>query len=56
MTEQEKNDVKKLAAAVEALPSDKKNYILGYAEGLADALADRGIAEAVRDALDDTVK
>lgn len=53
MSEQEKNDVEKLAAAVEVLPPDKKSYILGYAEGLADALMDPHFAGAVRDVLDD---
>lgn len=53
MSEQEKNDAKKLAAAVEVLPPDKKSYILGYAEGLADALMDPHFAGAVRDVLDD---
>jgi len=53
MSEQEKSDVKKLAAAVEVLPPEKKSYILGYAEGLADALMDPHLAGAVRDVLDD---
>lgn len=53
MSDQEKKDVEKLAAAVEILPPDKKSYILGYAEGLADALMDPHFAGAVRDVLDD---
>lgn len=53
MSEQEKTNAEKLVAAVEVLPPDKKSYILGYAEGLADALMDPHLAGAVRDVLDD---
>lgn len=45
MTEPEKTSVEKLAETFEVLPPEKKNYILGYAEGLADALAAGGTPE-----------
>ena len=41
MTDKEKVSAEKLAKAVEVLPDDKKQYILGYADGMADAL-DKG--------------
>ena len=53
MSEQEKHDAEKLVAAVEVLSPEQKSYILGYAEGLADALMDPHFAGAVRDVLDD---
>ena len=40
MSEQEKQTAKKLADALNALPEDKKDRLLAYAEGMA-AMADR---------------
>lgn len=53
MSEQEKHDAEKLVAAVQVLSPEQKSYILGYAEGLADALVGPHFAGAVRDVLDD---
>lgn len=39
MSEKGKAIAKKLAKAIEALPEAKKEYFLGYAEGVADAQA-----------------
>lgn len=41
MSEREKQIAEKLAAACEHLPDDKKEFLLGYAEGVA-AMAERG--------------
>lgn len=41
MTEQEKDSAERLAKAVEVLPADKKGYILGYADGMAAAQAEK---------------
>lgn len=43
MSEQEKQTAKKLADALNALPEDKKDRLLAYAEGMA-AMADRRAA------------
>lgn len=40
MSEQEKQTARKLADALNALPEDKKDRLLAYAEGMA-AMADR---------------
>lgn len=40
MSEQEKRTAEKLADALNALPEDKKDRLLAYAEGMA-AMADR---------------
>lgn len=40
MSEKEKRIVEKLAAACEYLPESKKEYLIGYAEGVA-AMANR---------------
>ena len=37
MTEQERADAVKLAKAVTTLPVEKQMWVLGYAEGIADA-------------------
>lgn len=54
MTEPEKTSAEKLAETFEVLPPEKRNYILGYAEGLADALADRQISDSIQEAVEDT--
>lgn len=38
MTDKEMAHVAKLAKAVKALPVEKQFYVLGYAEGVADAM------------------
>ena len=40
MSEKEKDTAKTLAAAFEALPASKKEFLLGYAEGVA-AMAEK---------------
>lgn len=40
MSEKEKRIIEKLAAACEYLPESKKEYLIGYAEGVA-AMANR---------------
>ena len=43
MSEREKKIAEKLAQTISALPPEKQQYILGYAEGAADiAAAQRG--------------
>lgn len=41
MSEKEKSAVKKLSEAMNILPDDKRNYILGYAEGVIAASGKR---------------
>lgn len=42
MSDDEKADAEKLAKAVNALPIEKQMYVLGYAEGIADARKEEG--------------
>lgn len=35
MSEKEKESARKIADALDALPSEKKEFLLGYAEGVA---------------------
>ena len=46
MSEQERQVVQSLAAAFDALPDNKKEYLLGFAEGVAAMKAGAGGEQA----------